>query len=80
MFSAAPSSAPDVIPTPAGGSNYSLAVTLTDSTGTGTGTITFTGLLLGQLTHDSSNLTNTITGSTDDTGAHAGQTFGLGHV
>jgi hypothetical protein len=77
VFSAAPSTAPDVIvPPPVGGSNYSLAVTLADNAGTGTGTVTFTGLLLGQLTHDSSNLINTITGSTDGTGAHAGQTFG----
>ncbi len=76
VFSAASSSSPDVIPTPASGSNYTLAVTLTDSQGTGSGTITFTGLLLGQLTHDSSNLTNTITGVTDRSGTHAGQTFG----
>jgi hypothetical protein len=76
VFSAAPSTSPDVIPTPAGGSNYSLAVTIADSNGTQTGTISFTGLLLGQLTHDSSNLTNSITGSTDDTGTHTGQTFG----
>jgi hypothetical protein len=76
VFSAAPTSSPDVIPTPAGGSNYTLAVTLTDSLGTGTGTITFTGLLLGKLTHDSSNLTNTITGVTDGIGTHPGQTFG----
>jgi hypothetical protein len=76
VFSAAPSTSPDVIPTPAGGSNYSLSVTLTDNAGTGTGTVSFTGLLLGQLTHDSSNLTNSITGSTDDSGTHAGQTFG----
>ncbi len=76
VFSAAPTASPDVIPTPAGGSNYTLSVTLTDNGGTGTGTVTFTGLLLGQLTHDSSNLTNSITGSTDDSGTHAGQTFG----
>jgi hypothetical protein len=77
VFSAAPSTAPDVIPMPVGGSNYTLAVALTDSNGTGTGTVTFTGLLLGQLTHDSSNLINSITGATDDTGTHAGQTFGM---
>jgi len=77
VFSAAATGSPDVIvPPPPGGSNYSLAVTLTDSAGAGTGTITFTGLLLGQLTHDSSTLTNSITSSTDDTGTHAGQTFG----
>jgi hypothetical protein len=79
VFSAAPSTNPDVIIPPPGSlnpHNYSLAVTLTDNAGTGTGTISFTGLLLGQLTHDSSNLTNTITSSTDDTGLHVGQTFG----
>jgi hypothetical protein len=76
VFSAAPSTLPDIIPTPASGSNYTLSVTLTDSDGNGAGTVSFTGLLLGQLTHDSSNLTNAITGSTDDTGAHPGQTFG----
>jgi hypothetical protein len=76
VFSAAPTTSPDVIPTPAGGSNYSLTVKLTDSEGTGSGTISFTGLMLGQLTHDSSNLTNTITGATDGSGTHAGQTFG----
>ncbi len=76
VFSAAPTTSPDVIPTPAGGSNYSLSVTITDSNGTGSGTISFTGLMLGQLTHDSSNLTNTITGATDGTGSHPGQTFG----
>ena len=65
------------MPTPASGSNYSLSVMLTDSNGSGTGTITFTGDLQGQLTHDSSNLTNTITGVTDGTGTHAGQTFGI---
>jgi hypothetical protein len=77
VFSAAPSTAPDVIPTPAGGSNYSLAVMITDSNGTGHGTVSFTGLLLGQLTHDSSNLTNSIVSATDDTGTHAGQNFGV---
>ena len=77
VFSAAPTTSPDVIPTPASGSNYSLAVTLTDSNGTGAGTITFTGLLLGKLTHDSSNLTNAVTGVTDETGTHPGQTFGF---
>ncbi len=77
VFSAAPTSSPDVIPTPTSGRNYSLAVTLTDSYGTDIGTITFTGLLLGKLTHDSSNLTNAITGVTDETGSHPGQTFGL---
>jgi len=77
VFSAAPSTSPDVIPTPAGGSNSSLTVTLTDSNGTGAGTITFTGLLLGKLTHDSSNLTNAVTGVTDETGTHPGQTFGF---
>lgn len=77
VFSAASSGSPDVIATPTSGSNYSLAVTLTDNGGADTRTVTFTGLLLGQLTHDSSTLTNTITGSTDDTGTHAGQTFGV---
>jgi PEP-CTERM motif len=77
VFSAAATGSPDVIQTPAGGSNYTLAVTLTDNQGAGTATVTFTGLLLGQLTHDSSTLTNAITGSTDDTGTHAGQTFGV---
>jgi hypothetical protein len=76
VFSAAPSTSPDVIPTPAGGHNYSLAVTLTDNGGTDTRTISFTGLLLGQLTHDSSNLTNTITSSTDDSGTHLGANSG----
>jgi hypothetical protein len=76
VFSAAPSTSPDIIPTPAGGSNYSLTVKLTDSNGTGSGTISFTGLMLGELTHDSSNLTNTITSATDGSGTHAGQTFG----
>jgi hypothetical protein len=76
VFSAAPTASPDVIPTPAGGSNYSLSVVLTDNAGTGSGTVSFTGLLLGQLTHDSSNLTNSIVSSTDDSGTHAGQTFG----
>jgi hypothetical protein len=80
VFSAAPSSSPDIIPTPAGGSNYTLAVTLTDSNGSGTGTITFTGLLLGKLTHDTSNLTNAITGVTDKTGSHPGQSFGVAQV
>jgi hypothetical protein len=80
VFSAAPTSSPDVIPTPAGGSNYTLAVTLTDSNGTGSGVVTFTGLLLGKLTHDSSNLTNAITGVTDETGSHPGQTFGAAWV
>lgn len=76
VFSAAPTSSPDVVPTPASGSNYALSVVLTDSNGSGTGTITFTGDLQGQLTHDSSNLTNTITGVTDGSGTHVGQTFG----
>jgi hypothetical protein len=76
VFSAAPTTSPDVIPTPAGGNNYSLAVTLTDNGGTGHGTVSFTGLLLGQLTHDSSNLVNTITSSTDDSGTHLGATSG----
>jgi hypothetical protein len=79
VFSAAPSSNPDQIiggPGPIPDQNYTLAVTLTDNQGTGTGTVRFTGLLLGQLTHDSSNLTNSITSSTDDTGVHVGQTFG----
>ena len=80
VFSAAPTSSPDIIPTPAGGSNYTLAVTLTDDNGTGSGTITFTGLLSGQLTHDSSNLTNAITGVTDQSGAHPEQTFGVAAV
>jgi hypothetical protein len=80
VFSAAPTSSPDVIRTPASGSNYSLAVTLTDSNGTGSGVVTFTGLLLGKLTHDSSNLTNAITGVTDETGSHPGQTFGAAWV
>jgi hypothetical protein len=80
VFSAAPSSSPDVIPTPAGGHNYTLEVTLTDGNGSGSGTITFTGLLLGKLTHDTSNLTNAITGVTDQFGAHPGQTFGVGTV
>jgi len=75
VFSAAPSNAPDVIATPGAGSNYTLAVTVSDGNG-GSGTVTFTGLLTGQLTHDSSNLTTSITGSTDDSGTHAGQTFG----
>ena len=76
VFSAAPTGTPDSIPTPSSGSNYSLAVTLTDNGGAGTKTVTFTGLLLGNLTHDSSNLTNAITGSTDDTGLHVGATSG----
>ena len=76
VFSAAPTSSPDVIPMPAGGSNYTLAVTLTDSNGTGSVVVTFTGLLFGQLTHDSSNLTNVITGVTDETGTHPGQAIG----
>jgi hypothetical protein len=76
VFSAAPDATPDSIPVPASGHNYSLSVTLTDSNGTGTGTVSFTGLMLGQLTHDSSNLTNIITSATDDTGTHAGLTFG----
>jgi hypothetical protein len=77
VFSAAPTTSPDIIPTPAGGHNYSLTVKLTDSNGTGSGTISFTGLMLGQLTHDSSNLTNSIVSATDDTGTHAGQNFGV---
>ena len=80
VFSEAPSSSPDIIPTPAGGHNYTLTVTLTDSNGSGSGTITFTGLLLGKLTHDTSNLTNAITGVTDETGSHPGQTFGFAAV
>jgi hypothetical protein len=80
VFSAANAANADAIPTPGGGSNYSLAVTLTDSNGAGSGTITFTGLLLGKLTHDSSNLTNAITGVTDEAGSHPGQTFGVGTV
>jgi hypothetical protein len=80
VFSAAPTSSPDIIPTPASGINYTLAVTLTDSNGTGSGVVTFTGLLLGKLTHDSSNLTNAITGVTDETGTHPGRTFGVAAV
>jgi hypothetical protein len=76
VFSAAPTASPDVIPTPAGGSNYSLSVKLADNGGADTRTISFTGLLLGQLTHDSSNLTNTITSATDDSGTHVGANSG----
>jgi len=78
VFSAASSSSPDVIPTPAGGSNYTLAVTISDGiVGDAPGTISFSGLLQGQLTHDSSTLTNIITGVTDENGTRSGQTFGV---
>jgi hypothetical protein len=79
VFSAAPSTNPDVIPEPPtafGIGNYTLTVTLTDNQGTGTGAVTFAGTLLGRLTHDSSNLTNNIDSSTDESGFHPGQTFG----
>jgi hypothetical protein len=78
VFSAAVSGNPDVISTPVAGSNYMLAVTISDGiVGDATGTISFTGLLQGRLTHDSSNLSNAITGVTDENGAHPGQTLGV---
>jgi hypothetical protein len=81
VFSAASSTSPDVIPVPAGGSNYTLTLTISDGiSGDAPGTISFTGLLQGHLTHDSSNLTNVITGTTDDGGTHPGQTLGITQV
>jgi hypothetical protein len=77
VYSAANAGSPDVIPTPAGGSNYTLTITLTDQAGADIGAVTFTGLMLGKLTHDSSNLTNAITGVTDEFGVQPGQTDGL---
>jgi hypothetical protein len=64
-----------------GGGKYTLTLTLSDQNpasnapGTHTGIVSFTGQLQGNVTADSSNLTNTILGSTDAGGTHAGQNW-----
>jgi hypothetical protein len=75
-FSSASSTSPDMLPAVSeGGYNYRVTVNLAGSIYRDPfGDISFTGLLQGSLTHDSVNLTNVITGLSDGTGTHAGQT------
>jgi hypothetical protein len=79
VISSATSSNKDVIPV--GGGKYTLTLTLSDQNpasntpGTHIGTVSFTGQLQGNVTADSSNLTNSILSSTDATGTHTGQNW-----
>jgi hypothetical protein len=74
--STASSANPDVIPLQLSG-NYTLTLNLTDQASQASGSLSFTGLLSGALTAQSSSTLNTILGTTDGNGFNPWQSGGV---